>query len=741
MTGTSGVVKSRTSVSKRASSQSSQPSPTSHVSTNEKQAVPAINVIPASQQQCPSPRSQLPTSRTESTSIANIMPEHPLPGITTSHRPLDKCPCNQSLKSWKIDCSKCHQFWHVECLKMDGLTEKAYNKMVHYLCPFCFVPPVPTIQSDVDVCHSCRNTLTLQQANSRQEVFLAANKMESLETFCKSVSSIDFESLSDQLNTVQALDVHLKHFLLKEDALKEHQDHVKGMDSSVADLSEQIKILQSHVSELNQNSNSQSNADGVVSAAKTEGFLEYITAKLDQLVEKEPIISASIAEMQQSLNKAQSTFTTDVPTPVHPNSERPSPLTTHHHLSTKQYEHNEHPTSVSLENFIDEETEQTLLTMLETSTKFKNENGHSVLSFGEPYSYSGSQAEHEPIPEIIAAIISRINNDHNCVEQQAINSCLVNRYNGPTSFLPQHSDDEATIHPESTIFTLSIGQTCQIKFCEKSTGNESDLTCSPQSIYGMSRKSQEYFQHKINPGAIAEGVRYSLTMRSVSHSNRNSTCIIGDSNTGGLKFGTDGKRTFGKALPGKQFYAPTIDDINPYVSCGYNNVVIMCGINDIRKSNVKTQRELHDIYDFLVNKINLIQKSNPKANIFVCPVLPTKSELYNKKALYFINLIRTGLLNSNFGITFVDGFDSFLDSNGFLCQNLSKEFDRHQRRDYLHLNWRGVAQLGRLIRNTVLLRAHGGVDKRKRGPNRVDGRTYRDVAAPVEEHSSGQRPV
>ena len=58
------------------------------------------------------------------------------------------------------------------------------------------------------------------------------------------------------------------------------------MDSSVADLSEQIKILQSHVSELNQNSNSQSNADGVVSAAKTEGFLEYITAKLDQFLRR-----------------------------------------------------------------------------------------------------------------------------------------------------------------------------------------------------------------------------------------------------------------------------------------------------------------------------------------------------------------------------------------------------------------------------------------------------------------------
>ena len=238
MTGTSGIVKSRTSVRKRASSQSSQVLPTSHVSTNEKQAVPAINVIPASQQ-CPSPRSQLPTSRTESISIANVMPEHPLPEISTSHRPLDKCPCNQSMKSWKIDCSKCHQFWHVECLKMDGLTEKAYNKMVHYLCPFCFVPPVPTIQSDVDVCHICRNTLTLQQSNSRQEVFLAANKMESLETFCKTVNSIDFESISDQLSAVQDLDVHLKHFLLDTDSLKDHQERVAKVDESIVSVSEQ----------------------------------------------------------------------------------------------------------------------------------------------------------------------------------------------------------------------------------------------------------------------------------------------------------------------------------------------------------------------------------------------------------------------------------------------------------------------------------------------------------------------
>ena len=105
--------------------------------------------------------------------------------------------------------------------------------------------------------------------------------------------------------------------------------------------------------------------------------------------------------------------------------------------------------------------------------------------------------------------------------------------------------------------------------------------CTPRSVYSMTRRSQNFFKHCIDPGSIAEGVRYSLAFRSVSGLNRNTTCIIGDSNTRGLKFGTNHRRTFGKLLPGKQFLAPTISDIDPYVACGYSNVVVMWGINDI----------------------------------------------------------------------------------------------------------------------------------------------------------------
>ena len=60
------------------------------------------------------------------------------------------------------------------------------------------------------------------------------------------------------------------------------------------------------------------------------------------------------------------------------------------------------------------------------------------------------------------------------------------------------------------------------------------------------------------------------------------------SNTAGLKFGSDPRRSFGSLLPGKRFPAPLLDDVNPYNSCGYSNVVLMCGINNLKSDSIKT---------------------------------------------------------------------------------------------------------------------------------------------------------
>ena len=140
------------------------------------------------------------------------------------------------------------------------------------------------------------------------------------------------------------------------------------------------------------------------------------------------------------------------------------------------------------------------------------------------------------------------------------------------------------------------------------------------------------------------------------------------------------------------------------------------------------------------NKIISIQKINPKCHIFICPVLPTKLEELNRKGKCFNSLIMNELIPSNFGVSFVDGFHNFLDENGLLSRPLSRELNRWKRPDFLHLNLRGLAKLGSLIKNTVLLRKSGGIDRRKR--TRVDGSTYSDVAAGrvAPQHEGYQAP-
>ena len=107
----------------------------------------------------------------------------------------------------------------------------------------------------------------------------------------------------------------------------------------------------------------------------------------------------------------------------------------------------------------------------------------------------------------------------------------------------------------------------------------------------------------------------------------------------------------------------------------------------------------------------------PEISDLPCIGLVKRAEL-NKKSLFFIKLIREELVPFNFGVTFVDGFDGFLDQAGLLSRHLSRDLNKHQKPDYLHLNWKGLAKLGVLIRNTVLLRMNGGTDRRRLKNNR-----------------------
>ena len=296
-------------------------------------------------------------------------------------------------------------------------------------------------------------------------------------------------------------------------------------------------------------------------------------------------------------------------------------------------------------DYIDQQTAEELVDLFDSSSAdFKIENERSCLSYGERYDYLGSKSSKTPqaIPPPLRKLIDRINNEFCSGDQPQVNSCLVNRFEGTASTLPRHSDDEPTIHPESSIFTVSLGTTCHVSFSDASTGiDEHKQLSDPGSLYVMTRRSQALFHHRIDAGEIT-GLRYSKTFRSVSSLNRNATCIIVDSNTGGLKFGSDPAKSFGKWLPGKRFFAPTVDSIDPYVSCGYRNCVILCGVNDLKQTDVKNQDDIDIIYNHLVSKIAQIQSINPGVHVYVCPTIPSKLVDLNRKLIYFNSLIEVG---------------------------------------------------------------------------------------------------
>ena len=53
-----------------------------------------------------------------------------------------------------------------------------------------------------------------------------------------------------RVQPVQDLDVHLKHFILDTDPLKDHQERVANVDEYIVSLSDKITQLQSQVAEL-----------------------------------------------------------------------------------------------------------------------------------------------------------------------------------------------------------------------------------------------------------------------------------------------------------------------------------------------------------------------------------------------------------------------------------------------------------------------------------------------------------
>jgi hypothetical protein len=161
---------------------------------------------------------------------------------------------------------------------------------------------------------------------------------------------------------------------------------------------------------------------------------------------------------------------------------------------------------------------------------------------------------------------------------------------------------------------------------------------------------------------------------------------------------------------------------------GYANVVLLCGINDVRQPDVKCDADVAEYYNKLKLKIKQIQTLSPSTKaVFVCRLLPTRDQQLNRKVDIFNRLIHFDLLRTSKDVLCVGGFNQFA-CNHMLADELSRQFDRHGRPDVLHINRSGTRVLAGLIKQSVFFRLNGGIDRR-RHTGRVNGRSYAGVAS------------
>lgn len=339
------------------------------------------------------------------------------------------------------------------------------------------------------------------------------------------------------------------------------------------------------------------------------------------------------------------------------------------------------------ENFITTEEAQALSSFLDQED-FQVEGSRKVVAYGEQYHYKGSSSSVKPIPRELSCLVRKIQEHRGIVYD--LNQILVNKYE-TASNLPPHSDNEGSIKPDSSIFTVSLGSPGEIEFTHQQTDDKEKLTVRPNSLYEMSRDAQNYHKHQVLTNA-SDQTRYSITMRCVHWTYYNSTYAVGDSNFGHIEFGS-GLGKVGKATPGTKDWAACVKDINPLRSASYRNIVVMSGTNDLKNNN----NDVLNTYQTLKGKIEQIRDVNPHAKIFVCPVLPSRDLSLNQRINKFNWYIFHDLQQSNIKVNIVHGFNEFAE-HGILKSTLH---DRRTPTDILHINRKGYSILVKLIKQAI----------------------------------------
>ncbi|KAL5271684.1 hypothetical protein ACHWQZ_G000024 [Mnemiopsis leidyi] len=640
-------------------------------------------------------------------------------GLST---PKGQCPCfnTGSKNALLIKCVKCTQAFHPTCVNLNGLTKASMNKLTTWKCPDCFIFPYSQQSEKRSEAEAFSDFLKIfpRISQCNEELKESASTVEFFNEHIKHLV-INEDSYKVQSQKLNHMETEIKLIKQGMDRLSKLSQEKNELEIPKLEILKQMQVQLQDFIRSNDNKDSKELSECSAGAIKDAladinrfGLLleknsSSIRLEIDSLKE---VIHQQVHAKEEDKKSNEISFDridsiiADINAQLHSISDHVCPkgslgvaVNVDGDRSDMQFSPPLTPNTASphlvstlptqgpacdpyikyVEDVVTDDLREKLLQVLETSSADFTSVGGSrdVLYFGEHgYWYTGAYHKARTIPLEIQDLID-------CVRPSLpntrswINSCLVTRYRGPNSHIPMHSDNEASIDPESDIITVSIGQERTLKFIHTASSAESSLTLKNGSVYVMSRLSQEIWKHGIDP---LEGlnedtedlnnvdqdqltdhdierpadslmnrdeVRYSFTFRHVAPFFKNSTVIVGDSNTKYIKFGKDAG-TLGKWLPGKRMWAAKIGDIPSPKDIGpYRNIVIHSGINDIRDDfNRASNRAL---IGQLKRKCDDIQKFYPNAKLHLSLLLPTKSPHVNVRVRELNSLFIDFVFNRN----------------------------------------------------------------------------------------------
>ena len=144
----------------------------------------------------------------------------------------------------------------------------------------------------------------------------------------------------------------------------------------------------------------------------------------------------------------------------------------------------------------------------------KHPGGRSTAYFGSlPYKYG--RFTHHPIPYPESPVFDRVFHELSSLGvTKEEYTCLCTLYEDGGVTIPLHQDNEKSIDPESTIYTVSFGATRELKVYNTSGPlKEHSIPLEHGSVHAMSRASQEDWRHGIGRENSVREPRISLTFR------------------------------------------------------------------------------------------------------------------------------------------------------------------------------------------------------------------------------------